>query len=325
MKEVLAVSDMPIDEPPVNKTYIQGTAVTQGTESDVRNFHSRLFLEHNKELVTRCSHLAAQLKADLDGITRHVTELSSINDNTRRYQEFLIESMPWTKFSRIQVIVLVCFSILLLAVGINTIAQVLMASGIPGFESAWRCYLFSLIPIGLAFAFKCLRSLIASPRGQLFYTLGIWLGGLGFGLFWTVLFAQTFPAMTQSTADLINNLSSSGTTAHSSGSSGYALIVVSILAESLLAAGSWLTIQDIVTQHQPSLRVDNPAFEKTQHDLDHWLRRRYEQEDIRGKLGGKIDAVEEARVRFMDQAVGYFRIAQTTAGNNKELNNLFNS
>lgn len=315
---------MPIHEPPINKTYIQGTAVTQGTESDVRNFHSRLFLEHNKELVTRCSHLAAQLKADLDGITRHITELSCINDNTKRYQEFLMESVPWTRFSRIQVIVLACFSLLLLAVGINTIAQVLLASGIPGFESAWRCYLFSVIPIGLAFAFKCLRSLIGSPRGQLIYTLGIWLGGLGFGLFWTVLFAQTFPAMTQSTPDLINRLSSSGTT-NTGGSSGYILIVVSILAESLLAAGSWLTIQDIVAQHQPSLRVDSPAFEKTQHDLDHWLRRRCEQEDIRGKLQGKIEAIEEARVRFMEQAAGYFRLAQTTAANNKELNNLFNS
>ena len=69
---------------------------------------------------------------------------------TERYTELVHEGTPWTRFARIQAGFFVGLSVILLGVGINSNAVVLISSGISGFENPWRAYLFSTIPIGLA-------------------------------------------------------------------------------------------------------------------------------------------------------------------------------
>jgi len=215
------------------------------------------------------------------------------------------------------------FSLVLLGVGINTVAQVLLASGVPGFDNPWRCYLFSLTPIGIAFAFKSLRTFVPEARQKMIYTVIIWACGLVFGILWTILFASTFPALTQSASDIINSINSNSA-GSSSGHGNILFIIASILAESLLAAGCWLTIEAIVEKHQPSVRVANPAYARTQTDLDHWLKRKYEQLHIAGKIKGKMDATESARKRFVEDSVGLFRTALGAAGHGDHLSKLFN-
>lgn len=326
MEDVIPLIDESMAVPPVNKIYVQSIAtIHDGSDGEtrVRNYHSRLFLEHISELLTRCTQLRDQLQSDLAGIERHIAELSGINDRTARYQEQTGATLPWTRFAGIQVTILAVFSLLLLAVGINTTAQVLLASGIPGFENPWRCYLFSLIPIGIAFGLKYLRFFIPAPAARTAYAVFIWIAGILSGFIWSLLFAKTFPGLTQSTADIINSLATATNNAPG-GPSGPAMIVVSIVAESLLAAGCWLTIEDIFGHHQPPLRVDSPAFQKTQRDLDHWLRRHYEQDELLGKVQGKLGSIEEAKQRLMEEAASYFRVAVAAAANAERLNSLFN-
>lgn len=325
LKDVLVVAEAQVVVPQINKTYLQSIAATKGPpgEMEVRNYHHRLFVESNAELTARCEQLQVRVAAEGEGIARHLTELTHINNNTDRYRELSEPSVPWTRMARAQVAVLLLFSAVLLGVGWNTTAQVLMASGVPGFESPWRAYLFSVVPIGIAFCLKSLRHFIAQRQHQKYYAVAIWLGGLLFGLRWVMLFAATFPAMTQSASDIVSSLSS-GQSAPNHGV-GIEFIACSMLAESLLAAGCWLTVEAIFDRHQPSARLDNPAYEKTQADLDHWHHRQYEQQELHAKIEGKVTAIEQAKHRFVEESVGLFHLAQAAASHNQQLQGLFNS
>jgi hypothetical protein len=277
-------------------------------EEDVRHYHAKSFNESHAELLEKCSRLQVNAAADLEGVNLHIKELSAIVHATKRYRDFNRDSAPWTKFARIQVGVLIVFSILLLGVGINTIAQVLYASGIPGFEKAWRCYLFSLTPIGIAFGIKGLRSFIHDHKRAMLYTVGIWVVGLAFGFMWVLLFAERFPGLTQSASDIVNSISISASNSKPH-TGDFWFIVASILAESFLAAGCWLTAEAIIERHSPPVRKNNPAYDKVHSDLDHFLNRRSEQESLIGKINGKIQAIDDARKRFVEEAVGSFRAA----------------
>jgi hypothetical protein len=322
-KDVHALAETPVVLPEVNKTYIQSLAATKGAhgESEVRNYHLKLFLELNAELTARCEQLRVRVAAEGEGITRQITELSAINNNTDRYHERCEPTLPKTRLVVCQVVFFLLCSLVLLLVGLNTNAQVLLASGVPGFESPWRAYLFSTVPIGLAFGLKALRHFLAQRQHQKYYTVAIWIVGLLLGVRWVALFAQTFPAMTQSVGDIINNLSAGQGSANPG--VGLSFIIVSMLAESFLAAGCWLTVEAIVEKHQPSARLDNPAYVKTQADLDHWHHRQYEQQGLHAKIHGKLTALDEARQRFIEEAVGLFHLAQASASHNQHLKGLF--
>lgn len=326
LSDALRVAKESVERPEFNKNFIQSTARTKGPggEVDVRNFHESLFSERNAELQTKCLHMEGQAAAELDGIHRQIDEISTIQEKTKRYQELTEDNIPWTPTDRIEMAGLGAFSGISLWVETNNVAQVLHASGIPGFESILRCYLFSMIPVGLAFLFKCLGKLFSNPKHKTAYLSVIWICGLVCGIFWVALFAQTFPGFSQSVAEIINSLS----VAHepNAGSpDGKWLIFFSIFTEALLAAGCWLTMERIAARHEPPRRTDNPAYAKTQGDLNRWIKRKYEQEELRSQIQGKIRRIEDAKRCFGDEAVGYFHLALTAVAHTREINALFKS
>jgi hypothetical protein len=79
---------------------------------------------------------------------------------------------------------------------------VLRSSGIRAFENVISAYLFSGIPIALAACLKALSAHIEDSGRRRVYTLSVWGIGFLFGMTWAFLFANTFPGLTQSTADL---------------------------------------------------------------------------------------------------------------------------
>jgi hypothetical protein len=310
LKEAMAVANEELARPSIDEVYIKNIASSRGPigEEDIRHYHAKLYNERIIELLAKCGRMLASATVDLEGINQHIKELSAIVHATERYRDFNNQSTPWTTAAWIQVIILICVSILLLAVGINTVAQVLHASGTPGFEQAWRCYLFSFLPVGIAFGLKGLRHFIQDPKQVVTYSVAIWLVGLALAFLWVLLFAQRFPGLTQSVADIVSSISVSGN--ESKSHSGDTLFIfVSMLGETFLAAGCWLTAEAIVHRHSPPVRQNNPAYEKAHSDLDHFLNRRCEQQTIIGKINGKMQAIEEARKRFVEEAVGSFRAA----------------
>ncbi len=293
----------PVKLPSINKDFIRSLAIAKGPsgEPDVRDYHKRLFNEQNSEPLARCQHLQKHLAGERRGIQRHLQELSDVIQHTERYQEVNDASVPWTTFDQIKVGVLGVVSVLLLLVGVNSIAQVLLASGIPGFESPLRTYLFSFVPVGLALLFEFPRTHLAKHESRQLYSWLVMFVALVFGVCWVCGFARTFPGMTQSVADLINSLGQPRR-----GEPDHSLIVVSILAETLLAASCWLTIETIVEKHDSLTRIENPAHARAQADLDEWQEHRFALEKVSAELHAKIQAIGEARLRFVEEAVGCF-------------------
>lgn len=323
--EIGIVASQAVLVPREDKEFIRATAITRGHggEADCRDYHTRCFDSNNAELLEQCRRLDEQLRVEESGAQRHIKELSQILEHTDRYREQAEPTVPWTKFDMVQVGLFALMSIVLLAVGINTNASVLQSSGIPVFENPWRAYLFSFIPVGLALAVKVPGSHISLKSRRLAYTYWVWGLGLLFGVVWAVQFANTFPGMTQSTADIIASLT--GPSAGSGdGHSNNSFVLVAMLAEVFLAGGCWLTIQLISEKHAPCSRTDNPAYLKPQSDLTHWQRRQAENRRLAGILAGKIRAINEAREQFVGAAMGYFRAAVKLAVNDKHLDDFLN-
>jgi len=302
-----------------NGAYIGATAITRGIggEAEVRDYHLKLFDEANARLEEQTLRLRDNFKTEVALADGHIVELSSLRDSTPPYHELPGAGVPWTNFARFQVCFFATLSALLLAVGLNTNALVLMASGIPGFEKPVRAYLFSLIPIGIAVALKALGSLFESRHHRWRYLVGIWVVGLLFSLTWARLFAITFPGLTQTAADIVRSLSDVNEQSHSAASGG--LVFVGVLAEAFIAAGCWLMVQKIVEHHRPWIRRDNPAFRRVESELSHWQKQRAKCHELEGILAGKLRAIADARNRLIADAVAQFLAAVRLAANDQYL------
>ena len=103
--------------------------------------------------------------------------------------------------------------------GINTTATTLMASGIAAFESPFRAYSYSMVPILLAVGIKIVATLLRQPSHRQIYTLSVSVMAIVLGIIWAASFAKTFPGMAQSVTQIVNNIANSnGVNADSSGS-----------------------------------------------------------------------------------------------------------
>lgn len=324
-KEVNAVAARAVTYPPVDRGYLHATASTRGSsgEPEVRENAGSAFDAANAQLESEIQPLKGEAQRERSGAERHAKELSRKLEETPRYVEEPRKGVPWTPMNRAQVILLAFLSVLLLLVGLNTNAVVLLSSGVPGFESAIRAYLFCLIPVGLAVAVKAPASFL-SKRGHLtLYTLIVWALGLFFGFWWAHLFASTFPALTQSAADIVNSLTQPGA-AQEGDHPPVKLVFVSMSAEVFLAAGAWLTIQSIVEKHQGWTRVPSEAFLRVQQDLDEWCKRRNELARLAGSLDGKQRQIAEARCKYVSDTLGLYRAAVKLAANDGQLGDYLN-
>ena len=318
-KEVIAVAEQEITVPPLDRDRIRAIAIScgRGGESGVRDMAGHAFDVATAELAEQCHLLADHLSAEIAGADRHITEISDRMRREPRHIETQGDVTPWTTAARIQIIFFIALSLLLLLVGINTNAVVLMSSGIAAFEHPLRAYFFSMIPIGIAGALKALGSLIEDHYRRRTYTIAVWTVGLVSGFVWARLFAATFPMLTQTAADIVRNLAepTAGTATHPTNS---LLVFVAMTAEACLAAGGWLTAQAIYDKHHKEL-ADNPVYLKHQQELDFWSGQKSQYRRLEGRLAGKIRALDEAHRHYVEQAVADFRVALKWAANNDHL------
>ncbi|MBI3852687.1 MAG: hypothetical protein HY298_20730 [Verrucomicrobia bacterium] len=324
-KAVLRAAEKTIVNPELDRDHFRAVAITNGLggESDIRDYAVRTFNAENAELEEECRRLIDLICGEEAGAHRHVKERSNLLAATDPYLESTGTTIPWTRFARGQVIFFIILSGLLLSVGINTNAVVLLSSGISAFSSPIRAYLFSLVPIGIAAALKVPGSHLELRSRRLAYTFLVWTIGLVLGIIWAGLFAATFPGLTQDTATLVQNLANTNANSADHVANG-GFIFVALLSEAFLAAGCWLSIQLIVEKHQSPARVDNPAYQKVQADLDDWHNRKCENSQLAGHLTGKLRAIDESRRQFVERAVASFRAAVRLAADHKHLDDFLN-
>lgn len=311
-KQVSSLCWEPVHTPQINKNYIQANAVSRGpvAEADVREYHSRLFLEANAQLRQACYRLITTVGHNIAGLDRQIQEVSEIAESTKRYKDSFGGGLPWTLFSKLQVIVLALFSVLMILIGLNTVATVLMSAGNPVWNTWWRCYLFSAVPVGLAFGLKIYKGWIEDPAKAMHYCRVITVLGLLFGTIWAAMFGSMFQGLTQSTAEILSDITNP--TSHKTSTLFQAVYtVVTFLAESTIAASCWLSIENTMHKHQPNTRQPNEARSAAQNDLNQLVSVKASEETMRAQLEGKLDAMEHSRKRYVEEAVAvYWDIAK---------------
>lgn len=325
LRRRLAVKTGDIELPPQNADHIATLALSDepdGREKIVqyaRRTIGKLFGPELTELQT----ISRQGHDNLRGIRKQIAELTQVLNSTRRYNETDRQSEPWTWFDKMQAVVLAVISIILMLVGINSMATVLLESGLRAFENPWCRYLFSMIPLALPFAFKYLSRQFTSHRGRAAYHTVVWLGGILFAVLWAVMFASTFNGITQSASDLASALTLNQT--ESTGSNHkWLLMVISLMAESLLAAGCWLTIESIVEKHESSVRAPNPAYEHTQAEMNHWRSLEAEEEEYLGKVDGRMGALQDAMDKYAADAEAIYIGKKYATGAREEVKRIVN-
>jgi hypothetical protein len=319
-EEILAICKQPIRVPEIDKKYIQAIASSRGHdgEYDVREYSARHFGRENAEFEGQLRRLGAVIGIEVAGAERHCKEFSARLEQTPPTIIHHRDGQPWTRFSRILVASLILLSLGGLAMGINTNALVLMSTGIPAFETPWRAYCYSMVPILLAGIVKIVGSLLESPSRRLNYTFAVCISGIILGVLWAASFANTFPGFTQSAADVVQSLTSTDSTHSNAQGSGW-MVFISIMAESLLASGCWLTVQIICDRHQKTILEPNPDYEELQEKIDAWCKRRNENHRLAGQLAGKLKALSDGRQLFIEDNMGHFHAALKLAANNDSL------
>jgi hypothetical protein len=322
----LAVKEGPVQKPEPDKDFIKTAALSgqpDGKAKVAAYSEAKMLKGHGQEL-QQLSEASAQSQDNLRGIERNIKELTQILGETDRYQEIRTANEPWNWIDRVQIIVYGIASITLLAVGLNSMARVLMSSGLPAFEHLLPCYLFSMIPILFPFAFKAIGRLFNTSSARKRYHVAVWIVGVLFGVAWVFLFARTFSGVTQSATDIINNLSLDQTASGARGAN-WLLIAVGIFAEGFFAAGCWLTIEAICEKHLLSKRVVNRAYETVQEDLSRWRRLEEEEKEYQGKVDGRIQAIKGAITELVLEAVNFYHAVQAADAHHRELSELLKS
>lgn len=312
--------------PEVDCVGIRTTAIALGRagESVVRETSARAFGAANNEHVEEIHGVLPLIEDTVKGAQKHAKEISGSMNPKDRYIHVNKNGTPWNKADLVKVWLLLILSVLLLAVGLNTNATVLRASGIRAFENGIGAYLFSGIPIALAACLKALAAHIDDSGRRRLYTVGVWVIGFSFGIAWAFLFAGTFPGLTQSTAEVVRSLTEAGSGTQPP-ESNVSFIFVAIMAEAFLAAGAWLTAHAIAEKHELEEITDNPAYLKRQSDLDYWTRIHHDNVQMCGLLTGKLRRMEDESRCYVEKSVNYFRAALKVSADSQRLDDYLGS
>jgi hypothetical protein len=171
------------------------------------------------------------------------------------------EGTNWTKWDLGVAIVLGLLSVVFLVVALNTIASSLLASA--WIDDPVRAYLFAATPLAVAVALKCFGSVFVEIERQR-YVACVLATGILLGLSWIPVFVHSFPGVGASLVELDSSSLWDG--AGSPGSSKL-LIACQLLAETFLAAGVWLHVQQLVSKHQVTTYEHNPEAQKRDKDI----------------------------------------------------------
>jgi hypothetical protein len=209
----------------------------------------------------------------------------------------------------VKVGLLVVVSGLLLTIGILTLSQILLASGLPGFEDPFRRYLFSFVPVAAAFALKNVGSLVGTDRNRRRFVGVVQIAGISLAIVWCWFFVASFESGAMaSTDEVLAALMDDSQQGSEGGAAGSALLFVGLLAEIFLAAGCWLEIERLVLCHRQASRVCNPLRVAIDCEVTRFTNRILEVTTLESRLKARSDAIERGRAVYIQRAIDLYHL-----------------
>lgn len=325
-RSVEAIVQRLINEPEINKQALRAIAVTSGRsgEPNARELATRSFSGANNQHIEEIHGIQEFLGVQITGVTKHLRDISGSMNPCERYLRSHLQGTPWTTAAKVKCGFLIVVSVFLILIGMNTIATVLLSSGLAGFQNPVSAYLFSGIPIALAAGLKAMTTHIPEEPRRRRYIIVIWGIGFLFGILWAYQFAGIFRGLTQTTAEIIDALTTTGSPA-TTPNSNIMFVFTSIVAEAFLSAGCWLSAHTIAEQHQLERLTDNPVHLKKQSDLDRWGKIHHEYVQLRSQLNGKLQAIESRSHAYIEEALSFYRAAVKAVSDNQRLDDFLGS
>lgn len=246
---------------------------------------------------------AALLDDTLRSQRDHLEHLRVIGKAPDPFREVPGDPHEWAFASVAKVTLLLLASVVLLGIGIQSVARILMASGVPGFDKPAVAYLFAFVPVAAALALKNLSSAFTTERHRRRYGVAIGLLGVLFGLGWSTLFVLTFPPIGLSIEQLISAVAGATSTGSSSGKP---MMLFQLVAEIFLSAGLWLESERIVELHRPAGKLPNPAYAAVRQVLDESLRDIQRTEELLGPRLALLKEIDARRTCHVAERVALF-------------------
>lgn len=307
LSEPLRRPDKP--EPDLDRETIMAAALASRDETVEitrhagERFDSAGYAGSDLPVFARCAEVAGHWLTELRDSLRALQESAARTDR----RTFLPgDGTPWELWDKFKVALLAAVSVVLLATGVFSVGQILMASGIPGFDDPVRATLFSFVPVAAAFGVKSVGSLTSSDRGLRHYTLFVLVPGLALAAIWTALFVRDFGSMGDSMTAILDELDS-GFEEASSGSAG-ATLFIGILTEILLAGALWLEIERIIASHRGARSEPNPVYVAIEADIAARRERLADVERLTSDLAARRDGIAKARSAFVARVVAVYRL-----------------
>lgn len=235
----------------------------------------------------------------------HIADLQKIAARTDPYIEIPGPEggTPWTAFDSIKVGALSTVSIALLVVGQLSVSQILLASGVPGFEQSFRAYLFSIVTLAASFVLKNMANQFSPGPPRRRFAQLVAVIGLSLAVGWTWLFVNTFPGMLSSPVLLVDKLMLGTTLSPGSEATGQYLLLIGLLGEIFLAAACFIEIERLIDSHNLSQRVSNPRHAVVMAHIDDYVNQLAETRLVAGEARARLGAIRAAREIFVTKAL----------------------
>ncbi len=286
---------------------ILGAAWNRSGEQVVRAHHVAKFDAEwaGDEQVLR--QVAHDISENVQSGESHERNLSSVLHSTDPYVYEQRETKPWTIWDRVQLAAMLLFSIVLLAVDINSTALILMNSGLDGFRGHyWKAALFNLaLIIGGAFLIKAISAWLTSDQARRRYTLVVASSAIVSLIVALPVFARMYARMTIDPIALMTG------EVGSAGSVNSALtFALQIFTGNLIAGTMWLTASLFIERHRPSIRIENPAWRRVKDDLDVISNLMRQEGEKLGLVQAGLVRIDAERRELVTRAVELYKLAE---------------
>lgn len=314
LDEPRVLCEIEIKSAKIDKNNVDQLALTHGKSARqmIEGYVRNRMEEENGNTIARIGVFLVLLKRQKESLDKVIRKQSETLSGIPQYVGDGADAPPWTTVETVEEWALGCVAVLMVLLGCNTSAQILQSTGIAGFEYYWKAFLFSAIPPFFACTIHGFGAVFRSPRGRVAFTAFTWAAGFVFGLCWIVTYAKLFPALGQTPADIIKEL-----TASSADSDRKYLtqlfIVFSMLCESFIAAACILTMTGIARRHESTASESNPVYQRIERELNTQKRHLFDVEQITARLEGKQKEFARKTERLIQESLIDFDTAVAAA------------
>ncbi len=232
-------------------------------------------------------------------------------DELIRQEQEAKGTTAWSTLDLVAVTGFGLFSLVLLGMGMNTLATYLMDSGFIIFvERPALAYLLSAVNLGLAVLLKVGSSWLRNDAAKHRYFLWLWGLGLFSGALWLITFAVIFPNIeAQGVDEVIASLGQESSLKHAVLDGIF--VCSQLVSEICISAALWMHLERIARAHAPGVvMARNPEHRGYLKRLSGYNERLRASVDKRAALEGWLEALRACETAYLSRATAAAKAGQ---------------